>query len=69
MHRETELFFHHLVEEDRSVLEMLTADYTFANERLARHYGITGVTGPDFKKVTYPTEHRRGLLGHGSILT
>ena len=69
MHRETELFFDHLVDEDRSVLEMLTADYTFANERLARHYGITGVTGPEFKKVTYPTEHRRGLLGHGSILT
>ena len=69
MHRETELFFHHLVEEDRSVLEMLTADYTFVNERLARHYGITGVTGPAFKKITYPTDHRRGLLGHGSILT
>ena len=69
MHRETELFFHHLVEEDRSVLEMLTADYTFVNERLARHYGITGVTGPAFKRITYPTDHRRGLLGHGSILT
>ncbi|MDE2874916.1 MAG: DUF1592 domain-containing protein [Gemmatimonadota bacterium] len=69
MHRETELFFHNLVEEDRSVLEMLTADYTFVNERLARHYGITGVTGPAFKKVDYPDEHRRGLLGHGSILT
>ena len=69
MHRETELFFNHLVDEDRSVLEMLTADYTFVNERLARHYGITGVTGPAFKKVTYPTEHRRGLLGHGSVLT
>ena len=69
MHRETELFFHNLVEEDRSVLEMLTADYTFANERLARHYGITGVTGPGFRKVAYPDDHRRGLLGHGSILT
>ncbi len=69
MHRETELFFHHLVEEDRSVLEMLTADYTFVNERLARHYGITGVTGPAFQKVDYRTDHRRGLLGHGSILT
>ena len=69
MHRETELFFHHLVDEDRSVLEMLTADYTFANERLARHYGITGVTGPGFRKVDYPDDHRRGLLGHGSILT
>ena len=69
MHRETELFFHHLVAEDRSVLEMLTADYTFANERLARHYGITGVTGPGFQKVAYPDDKRRGLLGHGSILT
>ncbi len=69
MHRETELFFSHLVDDDRSVLEMLTADYTFVNERLARHYGITGVTGPAFKKVDYPDEHRRGLLGHGSILT
>ncbi len=69
MHRETELFFHHLVKEDRSVLEMLTADYTFVNERLARHYGITGVTGPAFQKVDYRSDHRRGLLGHGSILT
>ena len=69
MLRETELFFTHLVEEDRSVLELLTADYTFVNERLARHYGITGVVGPEFTKVTYPTDRRRGLLGHGSILT
>ena len=69
MVRETELFFTNLVEEDRSVLELLTADYTFVNERLARHYGITGVVGPAFKKVDYPDDRRRGLLGHGSILT
>ena len=69
MLRETELFFDHLVQEDRPVLDLLTADYTFVNERLARHYGITGVLGPSFRKVDYPTERRRGLLGHGSILT
>ena len=69
MHRETELLFSHLVSEDRSVLELLTADYTFVNGRLARHYGIPGVTGTDFQKVSYLDERRRGLLGHGSILT
>ena len=69
MHRETETFFHHLVEADRPVTELLTADYTFVNERLARHYGITGVTGPEFRQAPYPTAERRGLLGHGSILT
>ena len=69
MLRETELFFSHLVEEDRSVIELLTADYTFVNERLARHYGITGVVGPSFERVAYPTDRRRGLLGHGSVLT
>ncbi len=69
MVQETELFFSHLVAQDRSVLELLTADYTFVNERLARHYGITGVVGPSFKRVSYPTSHRRGLLGQGSVLT
>ncbi|HUL74658.1 MAG TPA: DUF1592 domain-containing protein [Vicinamibacterales bacterium] len=69
MMRETELFFDHLVRADRPALELLTADYTFVNERLARHYGIRGVTGPDFVKVTYPDDTRRGILGHGSILT
>ena len=69
MHRETETFFHHLVKDDRPVTEMLTADYTFVNERLARHYGITGVTGPDFRRVSYADDDRRGLLGHASILT
>lgn len=66
---ETVRFFNFLVEADRSVLELLTADYTFINERLARHYGIPGVAGDDFERVSYPGDHRRGLLGHGSVLT
>jgi hypothetical protein len=69
MSRETESLFQHLVREDRPALELLTADYTFVNERLARHYGINGVNGPDFRKVSYPDATRRGLLGHGSVLT
>jgi hypothetical protein len=69
MARETELLFQHLVREDRPALELLTADYTYVNERLARHYGIDGVSGPDFRKVSYPDDTRRGLLGHGSVLT
>ena len=69
MQRETELFFLNLVREDRSVLELLDADYTFVNERLAKHYGIPGVVGPRFRRVTFPAgEIRRGLLGHGSVL-
>ncbi len=68
MDRETELLFHHIVQEDRSVMELLTADYTFVNERLAKHYGIRGVTGNAFRRVDLPGENRRGLLGHGSIL-
>jgi hypothetical protein len=66
--KETELFFESLVREDRSILELLTADYTFVNERVARHYGIPNVTGTAFQRVTLP-EDRRGILGHGSILT
>ena len=69
MRRETELFFHNLVQEDRSVLELFTADYTFVNERLASHYGISGVRGDHFRRVEYRDERRRGILGHGSILT
>lgn len=69
MRRETELFFNSLVRDDKSVLELLTADYTFVNERLARHYGMPNVTGNHFRRVTYPDDKRRGLLGHGSILT
>ncbi len=69
MRRETELFFHSLVRDDRSVLDLYQADYTYVNERLARHYGIPGVTGEEFQRVSYPDSKRRGLLGHGSILT
>ncbi len=69
MRRETELFFESLVREDRSALELVTADYTFLDERLARHYGIPGVVGTDFRRVSYPDAKRRGILGHGSILT
>jgi hypothetical protein len=68
MERETELFFDSIVREDRPVLDLLTADYSFVNERLAKHYGIPNVTGNEFKRVTLP-EYRRGLLGQGSILT
>ena len=69
MSGETTQFFNHMVRADRPALELLTAPYTFVNERLARHYGFQGVTGPDFRKVVYPDDRRRGLLGHGSILT
>jgi hypothetical protein len=69
MRTETETFFAELVREDRSVFELYDADYTFLNERLARHYGIPGVTGDDFRRVSYPDGRRRGILGHGSILT
>ncbi len=66
--RETELFFGSIVREDRSVLDLLTADYTFVNERLARHYGIPGVYGSHFRRVVVTDQARRGLLGQGSIL-
>jgi hypothetical protein len=68
MRRETELFFNSLVREDRSLLDLYRADYTFVNERLAQHYGIPGVAGSHFRRVTYPDDTRRGLLGQGSIL-
>ena len=66
--KETELFFNSLVREDRSLFDLLNADYTYVNERVARHYGIPNVTGPEFRRVTLPAD-RRGILGHGSILT
>ncbi len=68
MHRETELFFNHLVRENRDALELFDADYTFVNERLARHYAMTGVTGDQFRRVEYQDGVRSGLLGHGSVL-
>ena len=69
--REIELFFGSIVHEDRSILDLLTADYTFVNERLAKHYGIPNVYGPQFRRVTLPAEldMRRGLLGKGALLT
>ena len=66
---ETELFFQSVVREDRSILDLLNADYTFVNERLARHYGIPNVYGSHFRRVKVVQEERRGLLGQGSILT
>jgi hypothetical protein len=66
---ETELFFEAVIREDRSLLDLLNADYTYVNERLARHYGIPGVYGSHFRRVVVAEEARRGLLGHGSILT
>ena len=68
MRRETELFFANLVQENRSLLDLYRADYTFVNERLARHYGIPGVAGRQFRRVAYPDDTRRGILGHGSML-
>jgi Protein of unknown function (DUF1588)/Protein of unknown function (DUF1585)/Protein of unknown function (DUF1592) len=69
MRRETELLFENMMREDRPVGELLTADYTFLNERLAKHYGIDGVYGSHFRRVALPDPERRGLLGHASILT
>jgi hypothetical protein len=69
MRRETEFFFINLVKEDRSVFDLYDADYTFVNERLARHYGMPGISGERFQRVTYPDDTRRGVLGHASILT
>jgi hypothetical protein len=67
--QETELLFGDIVKRDDSVLTLLTADYTFVNERLARHYGIAGVYGPQFRRVAVTDEARKGILGHGSVLT
>ena len=69
MHRETELLFETIVREDRSILDLINADYTFVDERLARHYGIPNVRGSRFRRVTLDEGARRGLLGQGSFLT
>ena len=69
LERETQLFLESQLREDRSVPELLTADYSFVNERLARHYGIPNVYGSHFRRVTLTNEARKGLLGKGSILT
>jgi hypothetical protein len=68
LQKETELFFDSMLREDHSVLDLLNADYTFLNERLARHYGIPNVYGSHFRRVTVNDENRKGLLGQGSIL-
>jgi hypothetical protein len=67
--RETEMFFESIVREDHNVLDLMTADYTFVDERLARHYGIPNVYGSQFRRVTLTDEARKGLLGKGAILT
>ncbi len=70
MRRETEEFIAHIIQSDSSVLDLIDADYTFLDERLARFYGIPGVTGPEFRKVAMPTSGRGGgILAHGSTLT
>ena len=69
MERETTLFLESQLREDRSLLDLLTADHTFVNERLARHYGIPGVYGERFRRVTLDGDQRGGLLGHASLLT
>jgi len=66
--REAELFFESIVREDRSVLDLMNADYTFVNERLARHYGIASVFGSDFRRVSLADDARRGILGKGAVL-
>jgi hypothetical protein len=67
--KETELFLDSQLRDDHSVVDLLTANYTFLNERLARHYGVTGVYGSHFRRVTITDPNRVGLLGQGSILT
>lgn len=67
--QETEMFFSSIIREDRSVLDLLNANYTFVNERLAKHYGIPNIYGSNFRRVTLKDENRFGLLGQGSILT
>jgi hypothetical protein len=69
LRKETEMFVGSIVHDDRSVIDLLNANYTFLNERLAQHYGLAGITGSNFRRVQWPAEfdYRRGLLGHGSI--
>lgn len=69
MLRETERAFSHILEQDRSLLELIDADYTFLNERLARHYGIEGVEGADFRRVDLADRRRGGIITHASVLT
>src|SRR5262249_57633688 len=67
--RETELFFESILRENRSVFDLLEANYTFLNQRLAEHYGVRGVYGSQFRRVALSDPNRSGLLGQGSVLT
>ena len=69
MRKETELFFDAIVAEDRHIFDLLDADFTFINERLSKLYGLPGVTGEEFRRVSLTAPERRGLLGHAGILT
>jgi hypothetical protein len=69
MIKETELYFHYIVKEDRSILEFLDSDYTFVNERLARHYGMYNIKGDEFRKINFTDKKRGGVLTHASVLT
>lgn len=69
MKRETAMFFQYIMSENRPISDFLDADYTFLNERLAEHYGIEGVTGPDFRRVALVTDQRGGVLGQAAVLT
>ena len=69
LRRETELFVEAQVREDRPATELLTANYTFVNERLAEHYGIPNISGPEFRRITLSNDSRAGILGQGSVLT
>jgi hypothetical protein len=69
MRRETELFVAHIIREDRSILDFVDAKYSFVNERLARHYGIDGVSGPDFRRVSLAGTTRGGVVTQASVLT
>ena len=68
LQRETELFFRSIVREDRNVVDLMTADYTYLNERLAKHYGVSNIYGSHYRRVTLTDEARKGLLGKGAIL-
>src|SRR5437660_460391 len=69
MKTETRMFFDYLLRENRPLNEFIDAKYTFLNELLAKHYGIEGITGPDFRRVELTTDQRGGILGHASVLT
>lgn len=69
LQKETELVINTMIKEDRNIVELLDSDFTYINERLAKHYGIEGIYGSEFQRIDVTDERRRGLLGHGSILT